>query len=265
MADRKDKHKESQNQFPQLPRILPASMSQKSVKTESSCPSKHESSSSVVPFPGHFPIPVANRYSPLGTIVGQFRPNYQSALVSSYDPFQLSSTATPISSFPKSSPYVHKSNSNLFIIEPHIPEIMSPAMIAKDHFPNEFHFLPQSPYKSLKFYREILHETQSVDIKPIHDKQDPQKILFNWETRTFGRQSSVKWWDRFDISRISENVYKDFPLVVTPQLPKQKPSSSHSSQTSLVVEGKSKAELQDIARQLMLQASQMNDDEDIES
>ncbi|CAL2272868.1 unnamed protein product [Prunus armeniaca] len=169
-------------------------MSQKTVKTESSCSSlpKPESPSSIVPYPSFSPIPVVNRYSPLGTTIGQFRPNYQSALVSSYDPFQLSSTATPISSYPKSSPYVHKRSSNLFIIEPHIPEIMSPAMIAKEHFPS-----------------------------------------VNWETRTFSRQFSVKWWDRFE--------------------------------TSLFVEGKYKAELQDIARQLMLQASQMNDDEDNES
>ncbi|CAL8167535.1 unnamed protein product [Prunus armeniaca] len=201
-------------------------MSQKTVKTESSCYSlsKPESPSSIVPYPSFSPIPVVNRYSPLGTTVGQFRPNYQSALVSSYDPFQLSSTATPISSYPKSSPYVHKSSSNLFIIEPHIPEIMSPAMIAKEHFPS-----------------------------------------VNWETRTFSRQFSVKWWDRFEVPRIAEYAYRDFPQAPAPQLPKQKSSSSQSSQTSLSVEGKSKAKLQDIARQLMLQASQMNDDEDNES
>ncbi|CAL8162050.1 unnamed protein product [Prunus armeniaca] len=115
MVGRKDKQKENQSQPSQLPRILPALMSQKMVKTECSCSSlpKPESPSLVVPYPGFSPIPVVNRYSPLGTTVGQFHPNYQSALVSSYDPFQLSSTATPVSSYPKSSPYVHKSSSNL--------------------------------------------------------------------------------------------------------------------------------------------------------
>ncbi|CAL8114373.1 unnamed protein product [Prunus armeniaca] len=78
----------------------------------------------------------------------------------------------------------------------------------------------------------------------------------------FSRQFSVKWWDRFEVAKIAEYVCRAFPQVA--QLPRPK-SSSQTSQTSLSVEGKSKAELQDIARQLMLQASQMNDDEDNES
>ncbi|CAL2257314.1 unnamed protein product [Prunus armeniaca] len=264
---------------------------------------------------------------------------------------------------------------------------MSPAMIALNHFPPGFHYLPHSPYKSLKFYREILHETKSVDIKPIRDKIDPQKIIYhslyiyqvlsqkswgahpyelrtlpsklqynyadyvesfyyiflhqtpefshswfinfdnkfrselpywflhwwdthgpqseiiplqitelittfsskvklserdlffpmpllfftlykipwimkwsyniNWESRIFSRQFSVKWWDRFEVHRIAEYFYRDFPK---PPKHEPEPTSSHSSQTNLSVEGKSKTELQDMAKQLLLQASQMQDD-----
>ncbi|CAL8991159.1 unnamed protein product [Prunus brigantina] len=87
-------------------------------------PIKNESPSHIVPYPGHSPITVANRFSSLGTTVGQIRPNYQSALVFRYDPFQVE---TP----------------------------------------------------SLKYYRDILNETQSVEIKPIKDKNQPHIILYH--------------------------------------------------------------------------------------
>ncbi|CAL9010817.1 unnamed protein product [Prunus brigantina] len=335
-----------------------------------------------------------------GSTVTPTRPNYQSALVSSYDPFQLPPTATPMSSqfFPKSSPYVLKNTANLFILEPHIHKSMSPAQIAEHHFPTNFHYLPHSPYKSLKFYREILHETKSVEIKPIRDKTDPTKIIChslyihrvlsqkdwgprphelrtlpskfqynyadyveawyyiflhqtpefshswfinfdvkfrndlpywflhwwdthgpksdilppqvnelitywtqktkfterdlwfsrdllfitkyripwimrwnyaaNWETRFFSRQFFVKWWDRFEVHRITEYVYRDLPPTPKPAPPhKHETLSTHSSETTLTVDGKSKTELQELAQQILLRASQMQDDtnEDTES
>ncbi|CAL9024212.1 unnamed protein product [Prunus brigantina] len=170
MANRKDKQKVGTSQSPQLPRILPASMSQHPVKTEPP--------STIVPYPRHEPISVANRYSSLGTTVSQIPPNYQSAIVSSYDPFQLpASIASPSVVYPKTSPYFPSSSTRLFIIEPHIHNIQMPAMIAKEYFPPGFHFMPQSPYKSLKYYCEILHET--CFIKPIRDKNDPHKTLYH--------------------------------------------------------------------------------------
>ncbi|KAI5329174.1 hypothetical protein L3X38_028571 [Prunus dulcis] len=336
---------------------------------------------------------MSNRFSPLGSTVTPARPNYQSALVSSYDPFQLPPTASPISSpsFAKSSPYVLRNTSNLVIIDSHIPTSMSPAQIAAFHFPPGFHYLPHSPYKSLKFYREILHETKSVEIKPIRDKTDPTKIIYHslyihqilhpkswgsrphelrtlpskyqynyadyveawyyiflhqtpefshswfinfdnkfkntelpywflhwwdthgpksdiipsavhelisyftqkyklperdlffpidllfftkyklpwimkwnykvdWETRFFSRQFFVKWWDRFEVHRITDYVYKDFPQI-TDRTPKPKHEPTSSSDTILTVEGKSKTELQDLAQQLLIRASQMHDDD----
>ncbi|CAL8993771.1 unnamed protein product [Prunus brigantina] len=74
------------------------------------------------------------------------------------------------------------------------------------------------------------------------------------------RQFSVKWWDKFQVDRIAEYVYRDFPKATNPSKPK--PVSPVGSSHSLPIEGKSKAELQEIARQLIIQASQMNDDED---
>ncbi|KAI5337246.1 hypothetical protein L3X38_016515 [Prunus dulcis] len=82
----------------------------------------------------------------------------------------------------------------------------------------------------------------------------------NWETRVLARQFSIKWWDKFKLERIADYVYADFPPVRNPH--PEKKSSPATSQSSLPIEGRSKSELKDLARQLMLQASQMNDDAD---
>ncbi|CAL2248431.1 unnamed protein product [Prunus armeniaca] len=78
MAPKKDKQKESTSQSKpsqspsQSLRILPSSMSQ----------NKPENPKQVVPYPGHppisvaTPISVANRFSALGSTVGQIRPSY---------------------------------------------------------------------------------------------------------------------------------------------------------------------------------------------
>lgn len=79
----------------------------------------------------------------------------------------------------------------------------------------------------------------------------------NWENKVLFRQFSVKWWYKFKVERIAEYVYRDYPPPVASQKPTQKPSSSSTSHSSLQVEGKSKTELQEIARQLIIQASQM--------
>ncbi|CAL2240849.1 unnamed protein product [Prunus armeniaca] len=321
----KDKHKEQYSQ--QMPRILPASMSQKSIKNEPSTSSFPKlEPSTIVPSPGLSPIPIDNRFSPLGSTLSQMRPNYQSALTSTYDPLALPSTATPLSSStfrPRSSPYISKSSANLFIIEPHVSTSISPATLASNHFPPGFHYMPHNYVAS--FYYIFLHQTPEFshswfinfdnkfhyselpywflhwwdthgpksEIIPLQITElittfsskvklpernlfFPMPLLFftrykipwimkwsyniNWETRIFSRQFSVKWWDRFEIHRIAEYFYRDFPKPV--HAPEPKPSSSHSSQSNLSVEGKSKSELQDMAKQLLLQASQMHDDDE---
>lgn len=162
MAARKDKQKEQANQTKssQSLRILPPSIN----------PVKTELPSQIVLFPGCSPIQISNRFSSLGTTVGQIRLNYQSALVSSYDPFQIpSQVAQSPSPLKKSSPYFPKDSSHLFIIEPVYDKITNPVEIAKSYFPPNHHFMPPCPYKSLKFYRDILNETYSVEIKPTKD------------------------------------------------------------------------------------------------
>ncbi|CAL8991158.1 unnamed protein product [Prunus brigantina] len=58
------------------------------------------------------------------------------------------------------------------------------------------------------------------------------------------------------VDRIATYVYNDLPQVAS----SKKPSSS-TSHSSLPIEGKTKAKLQEIARQLIIQASQMDDDD----
>ena len=121
-------------------------------------PSKPDLPKQIVPYPSCTPLPVAtplsvaNRYSALGSTVGQIRPSYQSTLVASYDPFAVDIPAGP--SVPavihkKSSPYLPKSNSHLFVIEPIYDIHTNPIEIARHYFPPGFHYMPSSPYKSL--------------------------------------------------------------------------------------------------------------------
>ncbi|CAL8153319.1 unnamed protein product [Prunus armeniaca] len=291
MAPKKDKQKEStsQSKSSQSPsqslRILPASMSQ----------NKPEIPKQVVPYPGHppisvaTPISVANRFSALGSTVGQIRPSYQSTLISSYDPFFGDSPAGPSVAFKKSSPYMLKSTSHLFVLEPIYDVHSDPVEIAKHYFPPGFHYMPPSSYKSLKYYRDILLETQSVEIKPIRDKDHPEIILYHSlyihkipgtlsssikprilatpDIKFLGSSSGPtklpKTLPEFlpANSLIAKYVYNDLP-----QEPIPRPvSPTGSTRSSLSVEGKSKSELQEIACQLIIQASQMDDDEDNDS
>ncbi|CAL9004305.1 unnamed protein product, partial [Prunus brigantina] len=67
------------------------------------------------------------------------------------------------------------------------------------------------------------------------------------------------------VDRIAKYVYNDLPEDPIPR-PRQRPTSpADSIRSSLSVEGKSKSELQEIARQLIIQASQMDDDEENDS
>ncbi|KAI5314567.1 hypothetical protein L3X38_043743 [Prunus dulcis] len=128
MAPKKDKQKESTSQ-------LKPTQSSQSLRTLLSLmnPVKSESPSHIIPFPRCSPVQVSNRFSTLGATVGQGRPNYQSALISSYDPFhiippvaQSSQSSSPLR---KSYPYLPKDKSHLFIIEPVYDGIFDPITI----------------------------------------------------------------------------------------------------------------------------------------
>ncbi|CAL8167238.1 unnamed protein product [Prunus armeniaca] len=146
---------------------------------------KPELPKQLVPFPGCTPIlvatplSVANKFSSLGSTIGQIRPSYQSTLVSCYDPFSIDPSVGPSVAFKKTSPYLPKSNFHLFVIEPNYDIHFDPVAIAKHYFPPGFHYMPPSPYKYLKYYRDILLETQLVEIKSIRDRDHPEIILYH--------------------------------------------------------------------------------------
>ncbi|KAI5323724.1 hypothetical protein L3X38_032796 [Prunus dulcis] len=128
--------------------------------------------SHIVPFPGHSPIPVNNRFNPLSQ--PSLRPNYQSALTSNYDPFIVNPPASVPSqsqSPVKRSNYATRSHCHLFIVESYLEELCDLVKIAQKFFPPNLHYFPSHPSKSIKFYRDILYETQSIDIRPIKDKE----------------------------------------------------------------------------------------------
>ncbi|KAI5312071.1 hypothetical protein L3X38_041244 [Prunus dulcis] len=139
---------------------------------------QYESPSQIFPFPGCSPIQISNRFASLGATVGQVRPSFQTALISSHDPFQdIAISNPPVVSYQKTSPYMVKSHSHLFVIESKYNSIANPITIAKSYFPLNCHFIPPAPFKNLKYYRDILHETHSITIKPIKDRDTPNIIL----------------------------------------------------------------------------------------
>ncbi|KAI5322832.1 hypothetical protein L3X38_031904 [Prunus dulcis] len=163
--------KQSKQQGKPPIRQLPATM----------IPVKIEQPSQVIPYPGYSPIQISNRYATLGSTVSNMRPNYQSALISSYDAFQVvthSPTSSPIG-HTKSSPYFPKSSQIHFLIEPCFNHLANPVKIAKSYFPPNFHYMPPHSSKSLKYYRDILLETQSLEMRPIKDRNYPNIILYH--------------------------------------------------------------------------------------
>ena len=71
------------------------------------------------------------------------------------------------------------------------------------------------------------------------------------------REYSVKWWDALKIDPILNQVNKEFP----PPVPRSIKTRSQTNLESISVAGKSKKEINDLANQLKLQASQMEDEE----
>ncbi|KAI5317837.1 hypothetical protein L3X38_037544 [Prunus dulcis] len=214
MAPKKDKHKESASQ-PKPSQSQPS-------QTPSMSQNKPELPKQMVPYPGctpltvATPLSVANRFSSLGSTVGQIRPSYQSILVASYDPFSVDIPAGPSVAFKKSSPYLPKSNSHLFVIEPLYDVHTNPVEIAKHYFPPD-----------------------SITCPP---------VLTN--TRFHGSSNGPT-----ESPKTPESLPANFLLN----------AGTNLKFTELPIEGKSKSELQEIARQLILQASQMDDDEDNDS
>ena len=129
-------------------------------------------------------LAITNRFTPLGSTVGNIRPNYQTALATPYDPYSSVRSPAPSQpktpSYAKTSPYVQNPHSEkLFSIPLHIDKNQPPERIAKLLLPPNFHFLPTESYKSLKYYQAILSETESIAIKPIYSTTHQNKILYH--------------------------------------------------------------------------------------
>ena len=64
-------------------------------------------------------------------------------------------------------------------IEPHLVHITDPLALAMKVLPHEWHFLPKSPEKNIKFYKGILTQKKSVKIENIMDKNNSSKVVYH--------------------------------------------------------------------------------------
>ena len=64
-------------------------------------------------------------------------------------------------------------------IEPHLAHITDPLALAMEVLPHEWHFLPKSPEKSIRFYKGILYQEKSARIKDIQDRSNPSRVLYH--------------------------------------------------------------------------------------
>ncbi|KAK9997032.1 hypothetical protein SO802_021718 [Lithocarpus litseifolius] len=127
------------------------------------------------------PLEIINRFTPLGTIP---KPNYSSVLVSSYDPYALTSVNQPVKTvFPKTSytsQYVKKQYfQNLFSIKTNMASITDPFRLATSYFPPRFHWIPEHNDKTVNYYADILSHENSITIKGIKDKINTGKAIYH--------------------------------------------------------------------------------------
>jgi len=110
------------------------------------------------------PVQIANRYSSLGATVGMVKPTYQSALVTPINSLLTQSNQkTPSNIQYKTSEYFSKiPGHNLFYVESCYSHLKTPQILAKAYYPSCCHYVPVYPAKSIKFYRDILFETESI-------------------------------------------------------------------------------------------------------
>jgi hypothetical protein len=122
---------------------------------------------------------MVNRFTTLGSTISPRR-TFQFALVSHYDPFEDIEPQKPFNRFPKTSPYYAKlSSHNLFIVESDFSHLKSPEAIVKAYFPPLWYFPAIHLEKSIKFYRDVLLETESIQINPIKCQREQTKVIFH--------------------------------------------------------------------------------------
>ena len=64
-------------------------------------------------------------------------------------------------------------------IEPHLAHITDPLALAMEVLPHEWHFLPKSPEKNIRFYKGILTQEKSAKIEDIRDRINPSRVLYH--------------------------------------------------------------------------------------
>ena len=57
--------------------------------------------------------------------------------------------------------------------------ITDPLALAMEVLPYEWHFLPKSPEKNIKFYKGILTQEKSAKIEDIRDRNNPSIVLYH--------------------------------------------------------------------------------------
>nr|POE45841.1 hypothetical protein CFP56_76117 [Quercus suber] len=173
---------------PQPPKLL------KQQTTSSTSQVKHPPGQQLVPLPAST---IANRYV-VSTIP---RPNYQrpsrgqpsycSALASpppiQLTPYTVEDPFGPI--VPQKPSYQSRQSTSSYIkkpfvqhisyIEPHLVHITDPLALALEILPNGWHFLPKSPGKNIRFYKNILIQEKSVQVDNIMNKKDPSQVIYH--------------------------------------------------------------------------------------
>ena len=139
-----------------------------------------DSNSQIVKNEPASPINTVNRFTILGTIP---KPNYSSVLASTYDPYVLTNIHRPVQTIfprnPNASQYVKKRYvQNLFSVEPNRASITNPFKLATSYFPPLFHRIPEHRQKNVQYYSAILQHEHSITIKPIRDKANGEKIIY---------------------------------------------------------------------------------------
>ena len=57
--------------------------------------------------------------------------------------------------------------------------ITDPLALAMEVLPHEWHFLPRSPEKNIKFYKGILTQEKSARIEDIRDRDNPSIVVYH--------------------------------------------------------------------------------------
>ena len=128
------------------------------------------------------PVDLVNRYQILGQIPRPFN-RVLASKPPSFDPFGPLDNSKFTQKFPSfsqsSSEYTFNSEVNLVLVESFMNPKNDPVKLAAHYFPTWWHFIPFAPFKPLSYYKDILIQTDSVVIKPIHERRDDSKVLYH--------------------------------------------------------------------------------------